>query len=300
MDIGYARQSIRSLLRSGQEVRDKAHADRQPKVPCLHVADLGYLDQDGTPVAACPRKAHLRYKGIEIEPSDSSKIMFNAGYANETVWEELLTAAQGDGWLFQETLLKVLSTLEGEVNLTGHPDAMGIDPTSQKEYVLEFKLLSAVRSAVQVYTKVPELKHLIQLTTYMWITGAPGVLCYTMPMSIQTMFYKKQASCDRIEPYYSLYYLKLDRGKLAYREEFEINDRPTDVTVRGIEDFAHLAVSDQVLQSPRPRNMNALGECIDDKYTLCQYCPFSDVCDGFEKRGYQEWLDAARRHKELL
>jgi hypothetical protein len=288
LTIGWPDVDIRRVLEHGhKKIDDKKAQAEVGKRGKLRAGSSGCI-VDGLVHGECHRIAHLRHVGVDKKHTLSRKLMFQAGEANEDLWDDVLV----EGWDGQ-----VLRHFEAAKQLPfgtieGHPDIILADREGRHRFVLELKLLSALYTSIQrTFDGQPDEKHLIQSATYMWMTGLPGVLCYTNRTDFAVQFDRKRlGGIAKIEPCYRLYYLKIQNGRLFWRDEENPMAVETDITIAGIREYY------RVVAGLRDWDVKTLGERpVSAGYDRCdaKYCTFSHACDKWE-HNYPTWLHEAR------
>jgi len=213
--------------------------------------------------------------------------MFQGGYANEDIVAGILGAVPGDISIGHD-IESVHKTLEWD--LMGHMDLVVHDKDFDTNLIVELKLICAPNTAKRVkIDSTPDLKHIIQLATYMWMMEEPGVLVYVNRSNFVPYFSK-----DKIEPFYKIFYLSIKDGTVYWREEFETKEHSTDITVDGIKEFCNkiIDIENQAILPARPTDVDIHGKKL--KWTKCGYCEFSRVCDNYEGQ-YIRWFDEAKK-----
>jgi hypothetical protein len=212
--------------------------------------------------------------------------MFAAGEGNEALGQEVLV----EGW--SGTVLRGIEFEKDGVH--GTTDLVLASHAEAPQLVIELKLVSSVNSAIQRQVAgTPDLKHLIQSAVYMWLSGLPAVLCYTSRTDFAIQFQAKKLGIKKIEPFYRMFYLSFKDGVLWYRDEHEMSDVKTTVTLAGIKNYYML------LQTMGPAHNlfdRPVADDSDDRkgiegYDRCNYCALQPACDRWE-HDYVTWLDA--------
>jgi hypothetical protein len=70
----------------------------------------------------------------------------------------------------------------------------------------------------------------------------------------------------------------------------------TPVTWSGIQSFFERASMTQMQSSFPDRPLTLNGHGIEADYSNCGYCPIQGVCDAYEDKGYNRWIQEVRRH----
>lgn len=285
---------LREVLKRGHEEQDKAEVIRRADDKgLLRAGSAGCVTSFGT-IGECHRLAHLRLVDVEKPVPPDRRLMFSAGQGNEDLWEQVCVP----GWTGKVLRSQEVRRRFPWGTIKGSPDVVLARQDGSWDTVLELKLVSALNSAI--YRELegkPDGKHLVQAATYMWLCGVPVVLCYTSRTDFALQFQAKKYGKTKLTPFYRLFYLSFDKGRLYYRDEQDLGaPKPTLVTVAGIRKFYEDVVTGEPLGA-RPSTVDALGE--DYKYNRCdpKYCWAAPACDQWE-RSYPEWRAEAQRLAE--
>lgn len=189
--------SIASLLQQARaKDREDHKAGESQKLGTLRAGTSGILSEQGDIAGQCHRKAHLRSLGIEADPPTSDRlIMFELGFANETViLEQLKSVLPGGHVILCEEEIPIEWQTSNGMKVTGRPDLvicrveqipdgpdMTITGISTRTPVLGIELKSVhsmwtVRDVL--FGRQPKLDHLVQAAHYMWKLGVPYRLIY--------------------------------------------------------------------------------------------------------------------------
>ncbi len=217
--------------------------------------------------------------------------MFQAGEANEDLWQQVLVPSwQGQVLRGQE------ARKQGSFGaVLGSPDIVLADADGTWRTVLELKLVSATNSAIRRELEGdPDSKHLVQSAAYMWLTGLPCILCYTNRTDFNVEFQRKKYGVAKVEPFYRLFYLTFKDDRLWYRDEFKSDEQVTTVTASGVRNYYQL-LADMAAEfrlGDRPSSDHVNGD--PAAWSKCdpRYCAYSSTCDTYE-RDYRTWVDAA-------
>jgi hypothetical protein len=286
--IGGYPDNLRNHLLRGHKKLDDDHASAEKdRLGNFRVGSSGCFTAEGQVFGVCPRKAYLRcVKGIDESADLGVKVMWQGGEANELIWSQILTAAEVPHKADHNC---VYEDPEGW-RLTGRPDIILNNSEGAPTCILELKSLHATRSAGVVFClNKPETKHIIQLATYMWMTGLPGKLCYTNRNMLQSMFYSKQFGTGKIPAGYAIYDLRISDDDIHYKLEDHHDWLGTPFTISGIRAYySHLHNWESHSQLPdRPATVDIKGEELS--YSDCKYCHLGDACDWATEP--QAWMD---------
>lgn len=189
------RTDITARLREGRKLHREKHLEQEvAKLGNLRAGNSGVMSEDGQFAGSCPRVAHLRQLGIELEPPDDSLlIMFQVGIANEDLiaFDLAHTAVPGEV-VRREAEVPISWKTANGTPVTGRPDIVlgkellvadekaGAEKQFLPELLLELKSIASVWTTRSVLIdREPKLNHLIQAAHYMWKLGSvPGRLIY--------------------------------------------------------------------------------------------------------------------------
>lgn len=170
-------QGLRELVRRHDEAESTTTGT-------LRVGNTGCVTEAGI-IGSCPRKAYLRFLGIEMEEPDYEReLMFELGRANEQLVVECLKAGGWNGAILQESECPVKWNCSG-VDVTGRPDIVLADG---EKYVhgVELKAVCSVWTARDVLKCKPKTNHLAQAAHYMFQLGIPYELLYVNRVDFAT------------------------------------------------------------------------------------------------------------------
>jgi hypothetical protein len=257
MNISYSPVAIRDVLRTGQKEVDDARARKEvDRRGLLRVGSLGHIAADGTNLGECKRIAHARWKGIEKDIEPDTKIMFRGGEGNEELVKQLLEAVPGDISVVQDAKCEHNTD---KWNLQGHTDLLVHDKAYDTNLILELKLVCSANTAKRVAVdKTPDIKHIIQLASYMWMLGEPGILMYVSRSNYVPTFKPK----EKMGPFYKFFYLSIKDDVVYWREEFDTKENKSEITITGIKRFCDEVVS---------------------------YCQFANTCNNYTT--YERWME---------
>ncbi len=327
------RTDLAGRLIDGRKLARKEHVEGEvAKLGNLRAGNSGMMSATGDFAGACPRVAHLRQLGIEVDPPDDSKvIMFQLGTANEdVVYADLLKTKAEDEVILREEEIPIEWFTSNGTRVTGRPDMVvchvppAMDGKRIPIFGVEIKSIASVWTTRDVLgEQQPKLPHLIQAGHYAAKLGIPFRLLYKQyaiqeipgwkggggsPGWSQKLFPKKgepgSESIDyekgRIQPFELVYEIEFDSSsekRLRYRRESPNGAGEwtrTLVTLGDIERFyEHVSkMSETGDLGRRPLTIDALGK--EKNYSNCSYCPLLETCDKTEKQGYTKWLEAVR------
>lgn len=176
-------------------------AKERAKAGVLRAGSSGIMSENGEVAGHCVRKAHLRQKGVEIDPPTEDKlIMFDLGYASEDIVYNKLKSALPEGHIIlREEEIPIEWTTSNGTKVTGRPDMVicrtkytdqvHINPTTGSHSIvvektpilgLELKSVHSLWTARDVvFNRKPKLSNLIQAAHYMWKLNVPYKLVYS-------------------------------------------------------------------------------------------------------------------------
>jgi hypothetical protein len=175
--------NILSLYKQGQEkISEERAAEEEGKLGTLRGGGTGCITDAGEVVAKCHRLSHLRSLGIQESKGHNDKLMFEAGFANEDIWVDVLSASWKGSIICEEDIPTRWLTSNG-TPVTGRPDLVLCEQEGD-DYKpvlgLELKLVSSPWSAYNKAAKqIPDIEHICQAAHYMWQLDIPFKLCYT-------------------------------------------------------------------------------------------------------------------------
>lgn len=305
--------SALDLYRDGRAVEQEEHdAKEKDKLNTLRGGSSGCVGEDGEIYGTCARFAMARYKGHQPKIQPESFDWFDAGFANEGVWEDKIKASRHGYEVKFEEECPISWEIDG-VPVTGRPDVMLFD-----EYGpvlgLELKAICTVNSAIGVYCEdKPKTSNVLQTAHYSQAHGCPFILVYSyrgrsrVPGWAERQFKDKlRLSYERtftnsktgkeftkreyaIDPFTKEFKLGFDGGLIYYVTP--VGDRVDTVcTAGGIKEYYRLIVDcvKNELMPPRISRKDITGKRLP--YDPCKTCPFVEACDRYEE-DYQAWLD---------
>jgi hypothetical protein len=307
------------------EEKDKLEA---AKVGVLRGGSSGAVLFGSKFVGTCPRKAYLRYKGIntsDIEADDL--LMFDGGLANEDIWAKILEKSLPPFFsLKREEEVPLVYTFEDGSKITGRPDLVIFD--GEKPLLgIELKSVSALWTAKDVLVDgEPKMGHAIQAALYSLIMGIPWEIWYTSRVHFQLSYESWQQRLFKgIDPSYCEIVERTNKGKTetlikkiypfrkGYRLEWTCKDQllitPLDpskepilspITKESILKFYRtVADIDKVgVLPPRPTLLSVKGK--PGGYNPCdpKYCKLAETCAKHEQ-SLSQWREAAATNKIL-
>ena len=163
-------------------------SNEKDKVGFLRGGSSGiYIKEKKQTVGECMRIAFLRMKGVRISSIDpATKLMFQAGIANEDKWYETIKGGWPNKILREEEISTYWKTNNG-TEVTGRPDIVLLNQYEEPEVGIELKLVSSLWTARDVlFEGRPKYNHLIQAAHYSWQLGVPFELWYTSRLKFAT------------------------------------------------------------------------------------------------------------------
>lgn len=288
--------NIRELLEQGQAAKDRLHAEKEKALlGQFRVGSAGCVSDDGEIYGTCHRIALARLMGHDKPVENSQKILFAAGEANEDTWAGLLGLSH-KGALLRHSDCAVKHKFEGvDPFLLGHPDIVLGDEQGTPVLGLELKGIYGYTTAISVYYEdLPKNENLIQAATYSMALGIPYALCYTCPSWVKLQYYDTKKYGDKnIKPFYRIYYMKWEEGRMFYRSELKTEWTRTVITESGIEDYYKLLAEMQTTKNlgPRPTSNYVHGQ--EAKYGPCGLCEFAQACDRYDgNQDFDSWVQS--------
>jgi len=326
--------STYSIIRAGLRALKAEHSEREvAKLGVLRAGSTGIVLSDGAVAGKCARQTYLRLEGIDADELDESReFMFAAGRSNEDIWVELLVRGGiPRDHIKREDEVPISWTTKSGRLVSGRPDIVLGRPNDAGVWTpykgLELKLVSSLWSARDVALKgEPKSMHLMQAAHYFWKLGVPAFeLWYTSRADFAIPFGKfwpnpgekgseylvyKNGKALKLVPFKVGYELRWSTDgvdRLEFKRVVETGGMPyrwqgTIITKKGIEDYFELVdaiandLSDEL--PPRPENLTATGEL--GNYSICDYCPLSQVCDKREDAGKAAWVKAVKEWVPML
>lgn len=204
------RTNLTERLLEGRQLARKEHKEQdKKKLGNLRAGNSGIMSEQGDFAGACPRVAHLRSLGLDVEePSDPTLIMFQMGTANEeVVFQDLLKTKAEDEVILREEEIPIEWFTKNGTKVTGRPDmvvcrkkdwivteeeaaqlaqgyphdleAGSVVPGALSEplFGIEIKGVFSVWTSREVlFDGNPKMAHLIQAAHYSWQLGKTGVV----------------------------------------------------------------------------------------------------------------------------
>lgn len=302
------------------------HVEKEKtKLGVLRAGSTGIISETGETAGACPRTSLLRSKGIEVDPPTPDKyIMFELGYANEDVilkqLQETVGKMPGYGILKEEEVPISWKTNNGTL-VTGRPDLV-ITKNGKPTIGIELKSVHSLWTAREVvFNRKPKLVNMAQAAHYMWKLGVPEyklmyksysqlgqgmagndwiIKQFPRPGEPGSEFidytvsakHEGKYTIKHIKQFEIVYDLSFDKsGRLRYREEGHTKWIPTVISQKSIEDYFELVskMEETGEMGPRPSAVDIHGD--KENYTQCKYCPLNDICDSYQKKGYDKWME---------
>ena len=238
-NIPASTESAITYFAVGEDKLDQQHNEREKsKLHTLRVGNAGCMTGPDTCIGACPQSTLARFLGHQL-PTVGSEGYFQGGVANETIWEQMITAADLDFKCEED--IPVKHTLPSGTNITGRPDMVLGDYKGEEfipRLVIELKACQAANSAAKkLLLEKPDDKHLIQAAAYSMFLEVPAVLVYTSNVSggIPNYFTAREAGTKEVSFGKIEFQLGWEDGNLYYKKG---NARyETIVTQQGILDF---------------------------------------------------------------
>jgi hypothetical protein len=322
------RMDIGNRLIEGRKLAREQHVEKEKaKLGNLRAGNSGLMSTDGQFAGSCPRTAHLRQLGVEVDPpSPSTVIMFQVGIANEDiVHQDLLhTSSSEHEVILREEEIPIEWHTANGTKVTGRPDivlcsrTMEIDERSGARVITKPELGIELKSVASVWTTrsvlidgEPKLAHLVQAGHYAWKLNVPFRLVYkqysiqAMPEFAHKFFprvgekgseyldYAKNGKPKSVRPFEIVYELVYRKGQLCYRREGTKSWTTTIVASADIERFYEFVsqMGTEKKLGPMPMTVNATGE--EASYSNCDYCPLKPTCKA--EKDYTKWLGAVKK-----
>ena len=306
---------LKDLYVKGQKaLSDKKRKEDEERPGRLRAGNSGVILPSGDVIGSCHRMAYLRMlPGVERDVDFSTKLMFEGGLGNETIWAEALKAA-GVNFKCEEEIPTEWKTTNN-TPVTGRPDVVILDDKGSPSVGIELKELSSVWTIRDVMFKGnPKTAHLCQAMHYSWQLGIPYKLAYASRCVFAVggwagkqfpkidhqqavhMEYNDKGEAKNVRPVMVVYDLEIDgKGRLMVKKEDEDIFSPTNLTVDGLKDYYETVstMADDDHLGPRPAPLTALGEKMG--YDPCAYCELCECCAKFESQGLKRWLEEVKR-----
>jgi hypothetical protein len=307
---------IHDLIKAGRALKvTRRSAAEALKPAALRVGNSGILvvgENADTVYGECPRKAHLRYLGVELHADATTHEIFDEGITNEDIVKELfingLEAVGSDLEMKQEEEIPVSwSTSSGSV-VTGRPDFVFLKDSAPQFMVELKKKVSFYSVRNSTYECKPDTKHLCQAAHYSWQLGMiPCYLVYrngtlyhldsevrksTIEKTGITRALEYQGSRpSKILPHYTIFTLTWKDNVLYFQSDDMRAAVKTLITPDNIQAFyeATDGIAKHKHLGPRP-TAKSVAEGGKSSYSTCNYCELKETCDSYEN-DYDTWLD---------
>lgn len=179
-------QSGIEIFLAGQQKLTEDHTEReQAKLHTLRGGSAGCLLSDGSVLGACPHKTLARFMGYQMNV-ELAQNYFDAGVANEFVWERNFVAALGKDRVRCEEDIPVTYQL-GKYKITGRPDLVVgdiADGTWTPSYGYELKSAHTLKSASKkLYGWEVSDDHLCQAGFYAKVLDVPYSILYNVHLT---------------------------------------------------------------------------------------------------------------------
>lgn len=229
---------------------------------------------DGTFVShdqsGCPRSVLLRAHGIE-EPVDDVRTQktFNVGFLNEDLFVKhyMSHIPHCVDFAIDEPVTE-------KINFEGHADVV------TEDLVFELKSVTSKNTWEMVRKGKPKISNLAQCVNYMLSRKATrGYLVYSLYAYVQGLelpdiFFEIELDSDGN--------IMLNGKQTDYHIDHIVEDRQTKARV----------LEDNVVYDKRPVS-DTVGK------SSCQYCPFSSVCDWWDKSKNKKTEEFLSKAKEV-
>jgi hypothetical protein len=292
------------IFKRGRAIEKEAYIEREKSNQHKYrIGNTGFVIEDeGRKLYAgnCPRVSLLRKLGLQHSVTEDSTLnIFEAGYANEYMWENYVKK----GWPGN-----VMTGNEGEqewdigkgIIVKGTPDVLFCDENDKPIAGLELKCVVSTSKAVKVLFKGPTVQNLAQAGHYSMRLGIPFNLIYSSRVLGAPAYAAKQETGigwvkNAFNLEFKLYWLG---DLLAYKGEDGL-ENITYISSKGIDEFYQY--TEKCLQEKaipdRIANLDHMKKPLG--YSPCQYCDFSKACDKTEKQGYDAWIESVKYYKNL-
>lgn len=311
---------ISKMLEEGLDSLIKAHDDAEgPKVGTLRGGSVGLYDAPtDTFTGKCPRQAYLRYKGIKYEIDSpevrrSNQLLFEAGFANEDKWLEVIKASW-KGKILQEEEFPIEWQVTPEVKGTGREDIILCDDKGNAVHMLELKQIASLWSARNILTNAPDLGQLTQAANYMFRTGIPVSMLYSLRAHMavlgwaqknfpkmgeegsQYCEYNDKGEIKKVLPFFKVYNLLLDSDRnVKYVDEDTGNEYPTIINLERIDGYYEYVAKMGPENKMPPRPVTLMPDGKKGGFNPCDYCSLKPTCDKFEGGGLQIWESEVKK-----
>ena len=174
------------IFLDGERKLTEDHASREAsKLHTLRGGSAGCLLDDGSVLGYCPHRALSRFMGYQMNV-ELAQNYFDAGVANEFVWERNFIAALGKDKVRCEEDIPVKYKL-GDHFITGRPDLVVGRPEGDKwipEYGYELKSSHTLKSASKkLYGWEVGADHLCQAGLYAKLLDVPYSILYNVTLT---------------------------------------------------------------------------------------------------------------------
>jgi len=300
------------ILQDGFEAKVKeARAYEEANKGKWRVGTSGCIASAGRFVGQDPRKAVLRFLGIQTKHDFDQELMFQLGNANEDMWAELLDFT--DQAYKREEAIPMTQKLGDEL-ITGRPDfVLGTVPgCTDGKFIpsggVELKQICSVHSAIKFSNFVdnsPKTDHVIQSATYSQYFDIPWILMYTnrVNLSVPGVYrahrfpydhrslqrYKPGENVHTIKPGVSLYDLKWEEDTLL------LDETPTIITKSGIikwYEYCSKCVREKTVPMSRGGGWTVSGDSVpNSKNDNLRYDDFK----GARTDTWDHWVEDCRK-----
>lgn len=276
--------ALSDYFKARQVVVTEHNTKENTKLGINRAGNAGLLLASGNSTGSCARVALARAQGIQRPIEERSHNFFEAGFANELRWLDLLKHV-GNPVVPESVDIKL-----EDVIISGSPDVLMYDSNNVLQYGIELKAIAAYKAiSYKFYEREPSLEHVIQAAVYQHHYQVPWYLTYTNLSKVTVPFAAKgkgsiPARAYEVDPYFIEFEIKADEnGSIWYQEIGEKSKgwQETIITIKGIADYYRSIKMDGEL------NPRMVGCKIDGgklAYNPCDalYCKFSHVCDRFD------------------
>lgn len=272
---------------------------------------VGCMLEDGRIIGEDPRKAVLRYLGIQMPTTFDKNLMFQAGVFNEDAWTELLKA---NGTVFKTEeeipMVRKFTTSDGvQYTITGRPDVV-VGEMKDGIFVptlgVELKLTCSFHTAIKIANFAddrPKSGHIVQAAGYSSFFGIPWVLAYTSrvnwpvpygnptrsnPTGRWSMDHRALKRDDNgrvysMEPFISMYDLTWEGDRLL------VDNEPSVITKEGIlRWYQYCAECIETKTIPQKRGGGWEYDGTEAKKNDC--IVYDDFKDANTLQGWDKWI----------
>lgn len=324
--------NITDRLRQARALERQKHTDGEAaKLGTLRAGATGIRASNGDIAGACHRKAHLRSLGIDFDvPTEDKVIMFELGYANETViYDDLLATSPQDisEVILREEEIPIEWQTRNGTKVTGRPDVVLCegDPNWRVYRTVPKPILGLELKSVHsmwtvrdlLFEKGPKLENIAQAAHYMWKLDIPYKLIYKSYSNLgqsvsdwaaklfpkqgepgsEYIEYNAKGGMKQIRQFEIVFDLRIDKsGRVQTKREQDSVWTNTIVSTQDIEAYYEFVskIAESGDLGPRPLTVDSQGN--KKNWRMCDptYCPLSATCDQHE-RTYTSWLAEVRR-----